>query len=74
MASEFEKNRIELAAELYAQGRRDGWLAALAAVEAQMPGPILQGDTRNVRGRGDGWNRCLSTMSERIAALKESAR
>ena len=46
------------------------WSAALAAVEAKMPKQALANygdETQAVRG----WNRCLSEMSERIAALRE---
>lgn len=65
MTSE-EKNRIELAAELYAQGRRDGWLAALAAVEAKMP----------KRGQipSKGWNSCAAAIERIVAALREEAK
>jgi hypothetical protein len=50
----------------YLQGK--AWSAALAAVEEQMPGPIVGIAVKSANGIG--WNNCLSTMSERIAALR----
>ena len=68
--SAFEKHAFDedLSYEERLQAIRT-WSAALAAVEEQMPEPAIvpnSGDMKTSRG----WNNCLSTMSERIAALR----
>ena len=55
--------------------RSEAWLAALDAVERAMPSEAFSdGLDEFDEGRAVGWNRCLSTMSERIADLREGVK
>lgn len=49
----------------------DAWNAALAAVEENMPDVAREHYPARLPDAARGWNHCLSTMSERIAALRE---